>query len=129
MNSRLNNTISAVTAAIEKSPAGVERIGEVPIYATDALVRRASSLQKTADAKSAKCIFVASDVAEKHGLVDGAEVRITQGGASIMLQVKLDKRLAKGCVRIAAALYETSVLGPMFGTVTLENISMAAAAE
>ena len=129
VNSRLNNTISTVTATIEKSPAGVERIGEVPIYATDALVRRASSLQKTADAKNAKRIFVASDVAGKHGLVDGTEVRITQGDASIVLQAKLDKRLAKSCVRIAAALHETSTLGPMFGTVTLENISMAAAAE
>ena len=129
VNSRLNNTISAATATIEKSPAGVERIGEVPIYATDALVRRASSLQKTADAKNAKRIFVASDVAGKHGLVEGTEVRITQGDASIMLQARLDKRLAKGCVRIAAALNETSALGPMFGTVTLEKVAMAAAAE
>ena len=90
---------------------------------------RASSLQKTADAKNAKRIFLAPDVAGKHGIDDGADVRVTQGDASVVLQAKLDTRLAKGCVRIAAALHETSALGPMFGVVALEKISMAAAAE
>ena len=129
VNSKLNNAISNFNATIEKSSVGVERIAEVPIYATDALVRRASSLQKTADAKNAKRIFIASDVAEKHGVLDGAVVRVTQGDAAVELLATVDVRLAKGCVRIAAALHETSALGPMSGAVTLETISMAAAAE
>ena len=129
MNSKLNNTMSATNIEIEYSSGGIERIGEVPIYAADALVRRAPSLQKTADAKNARCIFVAHDVAEKHGIVDGADVRVMQGEAAIVLRAKLDAGLASGCVRIAAALPETAALGPMFGIVTLEAISMAAAAE
>ena len=129
VNSKLNNTISGVNAEIEKLPVGIERVGEVPIYAADALVRRAPSLQKTADAKNAARIFVAHDVAAKHGIVDGADVRVTQGDAAIVLRAKLDAGLAPGCVRIAAALSVTAALGPMFGTVTLEAISMAAAAE
>ena len=129
VNSKLNNTMSATTIEIQNSSSGIERIGEVPIYAADALVRRAPSLQKTADAKNARCIFVARDVAEKHGIVDGTDVRVTQGEAKIALRAKLDAGLAQGCVRIAAALPETAALGPMFGTVTLEAISMAAAAE
>ena len=129
VNSKLDNAMSNAVVTIDQSPAGIERIGEVPIYATDALVRRASSLQKTADAKNARRIFLAPDVAGKHGIDDGADVRVTQGDASVVLQAKLDTRLAKGCVRIAAALHETSALGPMFGVVALEKISMAAAAE
>ena len=129
VNSKLNNAIDGVTANIEPSPAGIERIAEVPIYAADALVRRAPSLQKTSDAKNAKRVFVASDVAGKYGIVDGVDVRVIQHGASTVLQAKVDRRLAQGCVRIAAGLHETAVLGPMFGTVTLETISIAAAAE
>ncbi len=129
VNSKLNNTISGVNVKIDASPAGIERIGEVPIYAADALVRRAVSLQKTVDAKNAKRVFVAADVAARHGIVDGTDVSVTQNGVSVVLQASVDTRLAQGCVRIAAALHETAALGPMFGTVTLEKISMAAAAE
>jgi NADH-quinone oxidoreductase subunit G len=129
INSKLNNAIAATKIKTEALPTGIERIAEVPIYAADALVRRAPSLQKTADAKNAKRIYVASDVAAKHNIVDGADVRVTQGGASIILPAKIDTRLAQGCVRVAAAIPETAALGPMFGTVTLEKISMAAAAE
>ncbi len=129
VNSKLNNTMSNANVEIQNTLAGIERIGEVPIYAADALVRRAPSLQKTADAKNARRIFVAHDVAEKHGIVDGADVRVTQGEVSIVLRAKLDAGLASGCVRIAAALPETAALGPMFGIVSLEAISMAAAAE
>ena len=129
VNSKLNNAISNATIKIEKSLSGIERIGEVPIYAGDSLVRRANSLQKTADTRNAKRIFLAPDVALKFDIVDGADVRVSQGGASVVLQARLDARLAAGCVRVAAALPETSALGPMFGIVTLEKIAMAAAAE
>ena len=129
VSSKLNNAIHGVNCRIESASAGIERIGEVPIYAADALVRRASSLQKTVDAKNAKRIFVAIDVAEKYGINDDAEVRVTQGVASIILQARVDARLAQGCVRVAAATPETATLGPMFGTITLELISMAAAAD
>ncbi len=129
VSAKLNNTIAAVSIVIDASSAGIERVGEVPIYAVDSLVRRAPSLQKTADARNARRILVASDIAEQQGIVDGAEVRVTQGGASVTMSAKVDGRLAAGCVRIASALQETSALGPMFGTVTLEKIAMAAAAE
>ena len=93
------------------------------------LVRRAASLQKTADAKSAAQARLAADVADAVGLVDGQEVRISQGGASITLVAKRDAGLAGGTVRVAAALDETAALGAMFGTVTIEKVAMAAAAE
>ncbi len=129
VNSKLNNAIAGMSIVLEESPAGIERVGEVPIYAMDALVRRAASLQKTVDARNARRIFVASDVADEQGIVDGSDVRVTQGSASVTMSAKVDARLAAGCVRVASALHETSALGPMFGTVTLEKIAMAAAAE
>ena len=129
VESKLNNAITGANLEMTQSSAGIERIGEVPIYAADALVRRAASLQKTRDAQNAKCVYVAIDVAAKHGIVDGSDVRVTQDGASVTVQAIVDTRLAKGCVRLAAAIAGTSALGPMFGIVTLETMSMAAAAE
>jgi NADH-quinone oxidoreductase subunit G len=129
VNSKLNNTLSGASAMIDDAQVGIERVAEVPIYAADPLVRRAPSLQKTVDAKNARRVYIATDVALKHAISDGAEVRVTQGAASVVLQARVDDRLAAGCVRVAAALPETASLGPMSGTITLEKLSMAAAAE
>ena len=133
VNARLNNTISGVNVRVEvpASPTGIERVAEVPIYAADPLVRHAPSLQKTADAKNAKRILLAKDLAEKLGIGIGIgmDARVTQDGHSVILTAAVDNGLAPGCVRIAAALSETASLGPMSGSISIEKAAMAAAAE
>lgn len=129
VNSRLNNTISGVKLEIPASASGIERVAEVPIYAADSLVRHAASLQKSTDARNAKRILLAGDVAEKQGIRDGMVVRVTQNGNSVTLIAAIDVGLAPGCARIAAALPETAALGPMFGSISIEKAAMAAAAE
>ena len=114
---------------IVAASAGIERVGEVPIYAADALVRRASSLQKTVDAKNAKRAWLATDVAANLGVANGMEVRVTQDGNSVTLTAAIDAGLAAGCVRVAASLPETAALGAMFGTINIEKVALAAAAE
>jgi NADH-quinone oxidoreductase subunit G len=129
VNAKLNNEIRDVAITLQAPATGIERIAEVPIYAADALVRRASSLQKSADAKNAKIAFLASDVFANLGLVDGADVRIAQGTGAAILKAKCDAALPAGCVRVAAAISETSALDAMFGALTVEKISIAAAAD
>ena len=126
---RLDNGIVGAEVEIPVVGAGIERIGEAPIYATDMLVRRAPSLQKTTDAKNARIAFIAKDVFTKANLLEGGEVRIHMGSGSTTVVAKCDERLPAGCVRIAAAIRETVELGPMFGTLTVEKVSIAAAAE
>ena len=92
----------------------LERIAEVPIYATDAIVRRASSLQLTADARPPTA-GIPSELAAERGIVDGTRVRITQGGASVVLPARVDPSLASNVVRVAAGHPLTAPLGPMFG--------------
>ena len=46
----LSNTQVTLSISIPAAVGGLERIGEVPIYQLDAIVRRAESLQKTRDA-------------------------------------------------------------------------------
>ena len=126
---KLNNAILGAAVEAPVVGGGIERIGEVPIYAADALVRRAPSLQKTADAKNARIAFIAKDIFVKEQLLDGGEIRINMGAGSATVIAKCDERLPAGCVRIAAAIAETLALGPMFGNLTVEKVSIAAAAD
>ncbi len=94
--------------------AGVERIAEVPIYATDPLVRRATSLQLTSDARPPAAGLPAT-LWRDLGLSAGDRVRVAQGTASIELPAVLDDGLPEGTVRVPAGHPDTAALGPMFG--------------
>jgi NADH-quinone oxidoreductase subunit G len=129
VNAKLNNEIRDAGITLPTAATGIERIAEVPIYGADALVRRAPSLQKSADAKNAKIAFLAGDVFANLGLSDGADVRIVQGTGAAILKAKCDTTLPSGCVRVASAIAETSALNAAFGAVTVERILLAAAAD
>ncbi len=102
-------------------PSGhLHRIGEVPIYATDALVRRSQPLQETVDAKPA-AVYVNDSVAAGLGIAEGDRVRVTQGECSVQLPVVIDERVAAGCAVIPAAMPETAALGAIHGPVEIEK--------
>ena len=109
------NQVLAVPSALQ-----LERIADVPIYATDALVRHAPSLQMTADAR-APVVSVGSQLWAQLGLKTGAKLRVTQGSAQAVLPAKADATLAAGTVRIPAGHAETAALGAMFGAVSVER--------
>ena len=114
---RLNNHVEA---SIDASAAalGLERIADVPIYEADPLVRRAASLQLTADAR-APSVCVPSALWAQLGLHDGDVVRVSQGLAAADLPVRLDATLAANAVRVPSGTAQTRTLGAMFGAVTL----------
>jgi NADH-quinone oxidoreductase subunit G len=109
-----------LSASLSHSPTGgpdtFERIADVPIYATDPLVRRAISLQLTADARAPRASLPAG-LWQSLGLKVGDEVRVTQGEASAVLVAFEDKTLAAGAVRIPAGHALTARLGAAFGHV------------
>ncbi len=115
----LNNRIEPVqvsTSGLEK----LERIGEVPIYQMDSIVRRAASLQRTADA--APPVARASGMLlEKLGLGSGGMAVIRQGQGSIVIRIDRDDCLPANCVRIPGAHAVTQTLGPLFGELTVER--------
>ncbi len=114
---RLNNTSAvALTFAPTPAPAGLQRIADVPLYATDMLVRRAPSLQLAADAREPVVGLPPALFAQL-----GERVRVTQGSASAVLAARADATLAEGTVRIAAGHAATAALGAMFGTITVER--------
>jgi NADH-quinone oxidoreductase subunit G len=118
--SRLSNRAPATPAPNSAAASGLERIADVPIYATDSLVRRATSLQLTADAK-APVASLPTALWSQLGLGEGASVRVSQGGAQVLLPAKLDATLAPTAVRVPAGHPATASLGAMFGSITVER--------
>jgi len=108
--------------ALTATPAqDVERIAEVPIYAADAIVRRARSLQQTRDA-APPVAWMNRALFEKLGLREGDQVRVRQGGGEAVVAAAIDDKLAANCIRLATARPETSTLGPMFGELAVERV-------
>ncbi len=100
--------------------AGLERIGEVPIYQLDALTRRAPALQATRDAQP-PCAWVNGRFLEKLGLNPGEVIVLKQGGGQASLPLARDDRLPDHCVRVAGAHPLTAELGGLFGEILLER--------
>jgi NADH-quinone oxidoreductase subunit G len=111
----------AAKSAIEAPLRGrLERIAQVPIYSTDAIVRRSAPLQQTDDARAPKA-WISSALATELAVVDGAALTVTQGAGSALLNVGIDAGLPDNVVRIAAAHESTYTLGAMFGAVSVEK--------
>ena len=92
----------------------------MPIYSADALVRRAPALQATADAKGPVASLPQALWAEL-GLSQGAQVKVTQDGASAVLPAALDASLPANVVRVPAATAATATLGASFGAIRVEK--------
>ena len=90
------------------------RLGNVPIYATDPVVRRARALQETRDAAYAGVALNARSAA-RLGLAAGAHATLCQGGARITAPVVVDERLPDGCAALPAGIPQSAALGPGIG--------------
>jgi NADH-quinone oxidoreductase subunit G len=100
---------------------GMQRIAEVPIYAADALVRRAQSLQQTRDAQPPAARMNRA-LFEKLRLRSGENVRIRQGAGEAVLAAVVDDGVPDNCIRAATACPGTAALGAIFGEVSLERV-------
>ncbi|MDO8412865.1 MAG: NADH-quinone oxidoreductase subunit NuoG [Gallionellaceae bacterium] len=119
--SKLNNTLSGMTAqAVSATSAGLQRVSDVPIYFSDAIVRRSPPLQATHDALPPS-VQMHSTALSKLGVQPGAIVKITQGQGSARMTVLADDKLPHDVVRLASGHATTATLGAMFGAVTVER--------
>lgn len=87
------------------------RVADMPVYAIDGIVRRAESLQQTAQAKSANVARINSSVASALGLSDAVNVEATQGETSCVMALEIDDRAADGTVWLSAGLDATAGFG------------------
>jgi NADH-quinone oxidoreductase subunit G len=117
---KLNNAIGDVAAKTVPSASGLQRVADVPIYATDSVVRRSAPLQATPDARTPQ-VWMHSSELQKLGIASGQAVTVTQGQGSAKLFAAFDDRLPAGVARVAAGHAATAGLGAMFGTITVER--------
>jgi NADH-quinone oxidoreductase subunit G len=99
---------------------GFLRVGETPMYAVDALVRRAPPLQQTKDADVAYAQFSPDD-AKRLKLDAGDSVSLKYNGTRVILPVKFDDSIAVGEVWVPGGLAATVALGPLSGAVEVEK--------
>ncbi len=124
VTARLNNDLRSfvvenVALAVEGT--SIQRIGEVPIYQADPIVRRAESLQRTRDAAE-PVAWMPAHLMDKLGIGPGQSVRLKQGEGEAHLAAAQDDKLPSNCVRVASAHPLTAALGGMFGEITVERL-------
>ena len=117
----LNNSLSALTVSPVEVAETLTRIGEMPMYQADAIVRRAAALQKTPGAAIPQA-HMNSAMLGKLGLVSGCMARVVQGEAHAVVQIDADNALPDGAVRLAAAHPLTAGLGAMMGEISVERV-------
>ncbi|TSA16093.1 MAG: NADH-quinone oxidoreductase subunit G [Betaproteobacteria bacterium] len=119
ITTRLDNRLSGIALQTPAASGGLQRITEVPIYFSDAVVRRAASLQQTHDATAPRAWMNAALMA-KLGLKEGQAVMVKQGAGEAAVNAACDDRLPRDCVRLAAGHAATRDLGPMSGAIVVE---------
>jgi len=100
---------------------GYIRIGNVPIYAVDSLVRRSPALQRTPSAGEFG-VFLSSAAASEMGVAEGDAVEVRQNGFVASALVSLDDAVPARCVRIPAAVAGSESLGDQIGPVSVTKV-------
>ncbi len=99
---------------------GLYRVGEVPMYAVDALCRRSEPLQKTAHADS-HFIGLNPGDAMRLGLSDGDTGEVSQGDAAVEMAVRVKAEVPEGAAWVRSATCASRVLGDLQGPVTIRK--------
>lgn len=122
ITAKLNNKITAEPQALTVAPAtGLERVAEVSIYRSDAIVRRAESLQETDISQTPRALMNSQTLAALQ-ITEGAKVKVSSATGTIELEAAADDRLADSTVRIAQGFEATVGLGNASGQLTVERI-------
>lgn len=112
--------VSATTPELNPPHDQLTRIGDAPIYAVDAITRRASVLQARADAIGLAA-YMNSTTAAAHQLAAGDSCEVTQGDHGATLACVIDDRVGDGCVYIPGGVVGSEPLGPLVGPLSLSR--------
>ncbi|HET8876035.1 MAG TPA: molybdopterin-dependent oxidoreductase, partial [Casimicrobiaceae bacterium] len=120
IGARLSNASRVEIALPARANGGIERVADVPIYFADPLVRRAPSLQASADAKPPRA-RVNKTLIDQFGIDEGGQIKVRQGRGEAVLATQVDPGVPPGVVRIAAAHPSTCGLDGLSGPVSVER--------
>lgn len=99
----------------------LSRIGEIPMYSIDGLVRRAKALQATQNIVEGKlaAIRLHPHYAKEQGFQAGDHLTIKQGKEKLILPLILDERVPPRAAWIPGGIPETASLSELFGEIEL----------
>ncbi len=114
---------NAITEGADQSRhlvSGIQRIGDVPMYSIDSVVRRSTALQHTPDSFKGQA-RIASDLAEQIQLGASGRIRVTQEAATVEIEAIADESVASQCVWLPIGVAETASLGNGFAAISVEK--------
>lgn len=120
VDARLSNQIQATPSIASGSVQGLQRVTDVPIYRSDAMVRRAPALQATSSSR-APAARMHEQTLTSLGISAGQHVQVKSVTGQITLTAEADNTLVSGAVRIPAAFEQTAALGSAFGQLQVER--------
>lgn len=118
--------LPAFDHALSEKPindAGLTRIGEIPLYSGDSLVRRAKVLQATQPIMEGN-LFAArmnAETAQRLQLKEADNVRVKQQGTPIQMPVIIDSRVPSDAVFIPGGMQSGSALTELFGPIEVQK--------
>ncbi len=96
------------------------RIGYLPLYAIDNIVRRSLPLQKTNDATRVAAV-VSSSTASALGVTNNLEIVVNQDGNKVSLPLVFDECVPDMCVMIPSGVSGSELLGAAYGAIEISK--------
>lgn len=106
--------------ALQQPAGGLQRIGHLPMYAVDSLVRRAQPLQDTADAIAAAA-YMSEQTARQAGVEEADTVLVKQAGYEARLPLVIDEAVPAQCVLIPYGVPGSETLGRAYGPIEIQQ--------
>ena len=117
----LLNLRTASATHTQTVPPILSRVGEIPLYAVDSIVRRSQALQEAQQlmVRNTMVAYIHPDTAKQLDIEQNTVLSIQQDTAAMPLKISFDPQLAQGALWIAGGVAATQTLGDLFGPVTL----------
>ncbi len=115
-----NNHYSLVApVTVPETEDRMQRIGDVHMYRSDMLVRRAQALQEMIPAQ---WMYLNPADMDRLDFDEGDLIKAVQGDGSVQLPVMADEAVPVGCVWIQSGTTAANALGEAFGYIDLDRI-------
>lgn len=105
-------------ATLAQSTDAINRIGVLPIYAVDSVVRRSEALQETDDALPA-CVIINAETAKQNKIQDEDNVVVKQNNVKLTLRVHIEDSIPDNCAVIPQGVQGVEVFDAAYSEITL----------
>lgn len=117
-----NKTSWSCPAMLPKQTEAISRIGLLPMYALDSVVRRSEALQQTDDAIPA-CVIINAETAKQNNIENEDNVVVTQNNIKLKLRVHIEDSVPDNCAVIPQGVQGVEVFDAAYSEITLSSNS------